>query len=155
MRLGLPVSAAALLLLTSCGTGPASDDEEDDSAAKRPAHSDCKPVPAADLKQITDKFVAPAKVVSAYQVVSTEVKGYVAITVGTDGFPKGVFHKTGEIPAPSFAMYQGKLYTASGQAIRFTNGSNVPNISDLPNGYELVYLEATTHSFDCVKASLT
>jgi hypothetical protein len=93
-------------------------------------------------------------VVVAYQVKDAELPGYIAVVVGTDGFPKGVPHKSEEIPAPDYALYKGKLYTASGQAIKYS-GESIPNVTSITiNGLTVSYAESGDLAFDCVKAEL-
>jgi hypothetical protein len=111
---------------------------------------ECKKPPAATVKRVTSTWVAPAKVVVAYQVKDKEVAGYIGVTLGTDGFPKGVPHKSEEISAPDYALYKGKLFTASGQAIRYS-GESIPNVTSI-NDLNVSFAEAGGIAFDCVKA---
>jgi hypothetical protein len=122
-----------------------------EASSSGPKHPECKKPTAATIKRITSTWVAPAKVIVAYQVKDHETPGHVAVTVGTDGFPKGVPHKSEEIPAPDYALYKGKLYTASGQAIRYS-GESIPNVTSA--NVNLVYTDAGDLAFDCVKAEL-
>ena len=105
---------------------PAPEDEDEPD----PYDERCKSVNQATLKQIRGTFVAPVGVIRAYQVTSEETRGLTFITLATQGFPKGVFAKTGELAAPTYATHKRRLYTASGQAIRFSEGSKTPNITD-------------------------
>jgi hypothetical protein len=133
------------MLLAGCGSS-------DDSSSSRPKHPECKKPSAATVKRITRTFVAPVKVVVAYQVKDTEVPGYIGVVVGTDGFPEGVPHKSEEIPAPDYALYKGKLYTASGQAIRYS-GESIPDVTSI-NDITVSFADAGTLAFECVEAEL-
>lgn len=172
------LAAASLLALAGCGSTTQPEDArkaaaeappkttdqdhaDQDSADQepvKPKHAACKPVPPELLKRITDAFVAPVDAVVAYQARSTDSPGYTAITVGTDGFPDGVPRRDTEIPAPDFGLWKGELYTASGQAIRYTGG-NLPETADIPPepgswGLVGVYDSAAEKAFDCVKDQL-
>jgi hypothetical protein len=135
----------ACLLLAGCGSS-------DDASSSGPKHPECKKPRAATVKRITSTFVAPVEVVVAYQVKDTEVPGYIGVVVGTDGFPKGVPHKSEEIPAPDYALYKGRLYTASGQAIRYS-GESIPNVASISD-ITVSFADAGDRAFDCVKAEL-
>lgn len=147
---GLALAVALVLCLCSFGCG-SSDDGSD--ASSGPAHKECKKPSAATLDKITSTFVAPATVVAAYQVKDTETPGLVSVVVGTDGFPEGVSHKDAETPAPSYATYKGKLYTASGQAMRYS-GDSLPNVTDNPDLIGAAYAPSDDLAFECVKAEL-
>jgi hypothetical protein len=145
-----------MCFLLGCGSsedtaGPSDDTAETSEDTAAPVHEECKKSPASTVERITSTFVAPVKVVTAYQVRSKDTPEYLSVTVGTDGFPEGVAHKDQETPAPDYAIYRGKLYTASGQAMRYS-GESIPNITDVDP--LLTYMDATDLSFDCVKAEL-
>lgn len=145
------VLGVVCLLIVGCGSSE--DGGGSDDASSGPAHKECKKPSAATLDRITSTFVAPAKVVAAYQVKDTETAGLVSVVVGTDGFPKGVSHKPDETPAPSYALYKGKLYTSSGQAVRYS-GDTLPNVTDNPDLLTAAYAPSNDLAFDCVKADL-
>jgi hypothetical protein len=146
-----PLAPLVLLLCVAFLLGGCGGSSEDASSSG-PKHPECKKPPAATVKRITSTWVAPAKVVVAYQVKDKEVPGYIGVTLGTDGFPKGVPHKSEEISAPDYALYKGKLYTASGQAIRYS-GESIPNVTSI-NDLNVSFAEAGGIAFDCVKAEL-
>jgi hypothetical protein len=134
------------LLIGGCGGS-------DEAASSGPEHAECKKPPTATVDKITATFVAPVEVATAYQVKDTETPGYVAVVVGTDGLPEGVPHKDEEIPAPGYALYKGKLYTADGQAIRYS-GDSLPNVNDNPDLIGAAYNPSNGLAFECVKAEL-
>lgn len=119
----------------------------------------CQPVSADVLANITSTFVAEIPVVVAYQVSSYDPqnRGWIFVTVATGGFPAGVHHVDREFPSPTYAVHAGRLYSADGQAIRYSEGSATPNLSEVPrspNPLSLGYDEANAASFDCVKEAM-
>jgi hypothetical protein len=138
-------ACAAYLLLGGCGSS-------EDASSSGPEHGECEKPPAATVKRITSTFVAPVKVVVAYQVKDTETPGFIGVVVGTDGFPESVPHKSEETPAPEYALHKRTLYTASGQAIRYS-GESIPNVTSI-NNLTVTYTDAGNLAFDCVEAEL-
>ena len=137
---GWIIGIVAVAAITACSTAKPSS----------PSNPDCNPVATTTLDLITQTFVAPAQVIASYQVASTETPGWIFVTVGTEGFPSGVSHKPGEIPAPSYATFDGILYTASGQAVRYSPSPSIPNVSGTDDPGR-AYDPANNASFQCVK----
>ncbi len=137
---------AAIVTFVAIATTPACSTAKPSS----PSNPECDPVATTTLDLITQTFVAPVQVVASYQVASTETLGWTFVTVGTDGFPSGVSHKTGEVPAPSYATFEGTLYTVSGQAIRYSPSPFIPNVTETDDAGR-AYDPANAAYFQCVK----
>ncbi|QJW38692.1 hypothetical protein [Cellulosimicrobium protaetiae] len=138
------LGALALTILGGCGANEA-------PAAQSPSDPACTQASGEQVDQITATFIAPVDVVAAYSVTSTEHDDLVFVTVGTDGFPDEVSHKSGEFAGPTYAYSAGELLAASGQASRYS--PDLPSLSD-SGDRSVVYDDAASDSFNCVRDAL-
>ncbi|SDF97176.1 hypothetical protein SAMN04487781_3129 [Cellulosimicrobium cellulans] len=138
------LGALALTTLGGCGADEA-------PAAQSLLDPACEKTSGEQVDQITTTFVAPVDVLASYSVTSTEHDDLVFVTVGTDGFPDEVSHKSGEFAGPTYAFSAGELLAASGQASRYS--PDLPSLSD-SGDLSAAYDDAASASFDCVREAL-
>lgn len=139
------LGALALTILGGCGA-------DETPAARSPSDPACEQTSDEQVDQITTTFVAPVDVLAAYSVISTEHDDLVFVTVGTDGFPEEISHKSGEFAGPTYAYSDGELLAASGQASRYS--PDLPSLSD-SGDLSAAYDDAASASFDCVRDALS
>lgn len=133
-----------MAILGGCGADGA-------PAVQTPSDPACEQTSDEQVDQITATFVAPVDVLAAYSVASTEHDDLTFVTVGTDGFPDEVSHKSGEFAGPTYAYAAGELLAASGQASRYS--PDLPSLSDSAD-LSAVYDDAASASFNCVRDAL-
>ncbi|MFE9235248.1 hypothetical protein [Cellulosimicrobium funkei] len=138
------LGALALAILGGCGADEA-------PAAQSPSDPACTQTSDEQVDQITATFIAPVDVLAAYSVTSREHDDLVFVTVGTDGFPDEVSHKSGEFAGPTYAYSAGELLAASGQASRYS--PDLPSLSDIGD-LSAVSDDAGSASFECVRDAL-